>query len=131
MAFRYNMDRDFAGTLPGNGEAKGSMKMLDIAGCIGMKGIVLGERYKEKDAYDIYSVIGYCLAGPKSFAEFVKPRLVDALMEDSIASIKEKFRDIRAEGPSWVANFQSYDPEVKKREQAAAFATVQEFLEEM
>lgn len=129
LAFSHNIDKEITGVLPGNGEAIEKIKMLDIAGCIGMKGIVLGERYKEKDAYDLYSVIGYCLDNPTTVAEYVRPRLEDPIMNDGIESIKHKFRDIRAEGPSWTANFQSLDPEVKKREQAAAFVTVQEFLD--
>ncbi|MCK4266221.1 MAG: hypothetical protein KAX31_03000 [Thermoplasmata archaeon] len=129
LAFSHNIDRELSGMLPGDGEAIESIKMLDIAGCIGMKGIVLGERYKEKDAYDIYSVIGYCLNSPTAVAENIRPHLEDQIMNDGIESIKQKFRDIHAEGPSWTANFLSLDPEVKKREQAAAFVTVQEFLE--
>lgn len=131
LAFRHNMDRELNGTLPGDGEATGQMKMLDIAGCIGMKGIALGDRYKEKDAYDIYSVVGYCLENPASVAEQVRPRLDDQVMVKGIDSIREKFRNIRAEGPSWVATFLSSDPEVRKREQAAAFVTVEDFLKAM
>jgi len=129
LAFTHNFDRKISGTLPGDGEAMGNIKMLDIAGCIGMKGIVLGERYKEKDAYDIYSVIGHCLDSPTAVAENVRPHLGDNIMNDGIESIKQKFENIRAAGPSWTAIFQSLDPEVKKREQAAAFVTVEEFLE--
>lgn len=118
-----------SGTLPGNGEVVEKIKMLDIAGCVGMKGIVLGERYKEKDAYDIYSVIGHCLDSPTDVAENIKLHLEDSIMNNGIEVIKHRFRDIRAEGPSWVANFLTIDPELQKREQAAAFVTVQEFLE--
>lgn len=129
LAFSHNIDRKITGTLPGDGEAIENIKMLDIAGCIGMKGIVLGERYKEKDAYDLYSVIRYSLDSPTAVADHVRPQLADKIMNDGIDVIKHKFRNISAEGPSWTANFQSLDPEVKKREQAAAFVTVQEFLE--
>jgi len=129
LAFRYNYPRKIAGTLPGNGEAEEFLSMLDIPGCLGMKGIALGERYKEKDAYDIYSVIGYCLENPMEVAKKVKPHLEDEDLRASIDVIEKKFRNIKAEGPSWVGIFTSIDPELRQREQAAAYATVREFLE--
>lgn len=131
LAFEHNLNKRLNGVLPGNGETVEDIKMLDIAGCVGMKGIVLGDRYKEKDAYDIYSVVRYCLDDPKAVAEEIKPYLEDDLMREGIRSITQKFRNIRAEGPSWVANFTSLDPEEKEREQAASYITIKEFLDEL
>jgi hypothetical protein len=48
IAFQHNFKKEIRGTLPGDGESSAQVKMLDISGCIGMKGVVLGERYKEK-----------------------------------------------------------------------------------
>lgn len=128
LAFEFNYPVKFKGILPGNGEAEAELLMLSIPGCIGMKGIVLGERYKEKDAYDIYTVIRYCLSDPLEVAALVTPHLDNEHIATGIDAIRQKFRDINAEGPSWVAFFSSPDPEVKKREQAAAFAVVDEFI---
>ncbi|MBA3046156.1 MAG: hypothetical protein KKH41_01230 [Candidatus Thermoplasmatota archaeon] len=129
LAFRFNYPRKITGMLPGNGEAEEFLSMLDIPGCLGMKGIALGERYKEKDAYDIYSVIGYCLKNPIEVAKKVKPHLADEGLRAGIDSIEKKFRNIRAEGPSWVGIFTSVDSELRKREQAAAYSAVREFLD--
>ncbi len=75
IAFQYNTVIEIEGTLPDGAATKIGLKMLDISGCLGMKGITLGERYKEKDAYDIYAVATQCLDGPESVAEVVKPYL--------------------------------------------------------
>ncbi len=57
IAFQHNLKKEIKGTLPGNGQTSADVQMLDIADCIGMKGVVLDERYKEKDAYYIFTVI--------------------------------------------------------------------------
>lgn len=106
------------------------MRMLDITGCIAMKGIVLGERYVEKDAYDVFSVISQCLDGPTSVAAEVGPHLVDRDVAAGIDVIRAKFRDISAEGPSWVATFMSHgDLRTRERMAAEAFVKVRNFLD--
>ena len=92
--------------------------------------VVLGDRFKEKDAYDIYSVIGYCLDNPEEVAKRVKPHLSGPTMKVGIDIIKEKFRYIRAEGPAWVGYFlHPEDQEMKERAIARVFVKVNGFLE--
>ncbi|MDD1771931.1 MAG: hypothetical protein LUQ09_03340 [Methanomassiliicoccales archaeon] len=106
--------------------------MLDIVGCIGMKGVVLGERYKEKDAYDIFSVISQCLDNPGAVAQVVRPFQTEESMVLGIKNIRDKFRAIDAEGPSWVGAFlSSGDEEQRKRDQAESYALVRRFLREL
>jgi len=100
--------------------------------CVGMKGVVLGERYKEKDAYDIFAVISQCLENPSAVGKEVRPFLDEVSMGLGISNIRDKFRAIDAEGPSWVANFlSSVDAEQKKRDQAESFTLVKRFLREL
>jgi len=130
LAFNHNMNKRIEGLLPDNGESKIEIKMLDIPGCIGMKGIVLGEGYREKDAYDIYSVIGHCLENPSNIAKKVKPYLNEPSMKEGIDSIKDKFRNIRAEGPSWTAIFMyPTEEEMQDRIKAESYILVKEFLD--
>ncbi len=128
IAFRYNYTMKIKGILPNNGEAIEDLRMLNIAGSLGMKGIVLGLAYREKDAYDIYSVISQCLDNPKEVAAIVNAYLDDPDIAEGIDAIKQRFRDINAEGPAWVANFMSLDLEEQKRIKAEAFVLVEEFL---
>ena len=130
IAFQHNATIEIKGTLPDGAETKIDLKILDIPGCLGMKGITLGERYKEKDAYDIYTVVTQCMGGPEAVAEMVKPFLGEELIVRGIGSIKEKFRDQRGEGPTWTALFmEPYDEEQRMRVQAKVFVEMQKFIE--
>lgn len=101
--------------------------MADIVGCLTMKGIVLGERYREKDAYDIYTVVSRYKNGPRDVAEALKPYLRDPLVKDAFASIHEAFATRRTNGPQWVADFmQPASPEERERLVTDAFMTVHE-----
>ena len=129
LAFHHRERIKLEGTLPDGGETRTTLWMLDIPGCIGMKGTVLGERYKEKDAYDIYTVVGHCLDGPEEVAGLVREVLDDEILLRGIGVIREKFRSIRAEGPVWVATFlQPLDARMRDRLAAEAFVVLDRFL---
>lgn len=132
IEFQHNFKKEVRGTLPDGGEARAQIQMLDIAGCIGMKGVVLGERYKEKDAYDIFSVMSQCLDGPAAVARKVRPFLAEQSMGLGMTNIKDKFRSVEAEGPTWVGTFlANADAEQKKRYQAESYASAKRFLREL
>ena len=129
LAFRHNRLMSIESVLPGGGRAECEVRCLDIAGCIGMKGIVLGERFREKDAYDIYSVVGHCLGGPEEVAGDVAGHLGDEELSSGTDVIAQRFRGIEAEGPAWVASFlQPTDEEMRKRLTADAFVVMDRFL---
>lgn len=130
IAFQHNCRKEVHGILPANGETIAEIRMLDIPGCLGMKGIVLGTAYREKDAYDIFSVVSGCLESPTHVANMIKPYLHDEEFSLGIQMIQERFRDIRSEGPAWVANFlQPVDQEAKERVMAEVYVDMKKFLE--
>ncbi len=130
LAFAHHYPREMRGLLPENGTTVTKMNVLDLAGCIGMKGIVLGERYKEKDAYDIFTVISQCLSGPCEVSSVVRPFMEEDAMRTGIRNISDKFRSIDSEGASWVGNFlHGADLEQKKRTQAECYVVIGQFLE--
>ena len=129
LAFRHNRTVTIESTLPEGGMAECEFRVLDIPGCIGMKGIVLGERYREKDAYDIYSVVGHCLEGPEDVATAVSGHLGDEELSAGVDVIARRFRTIDAEGPAWVASFlQPTDEMMRERFTADAFVVVGRFM---
>jgi len=129
LAFQHNTSIEIEGTLPDGAETRTKFKMLDIPGCLGMKGITLGERYKEKDAYDIYTVATQCLEEPEAVAEEVKPFLGEELMARGMGCIKEKYGTQRGEGPTWTALFmEPTDEEKRKRVQAKVYVEMQKFI---
>ncbi len=130
LAFRHNFLKTINGMLPDNGEAEVEIRMLDIAGCLGMKGIVLGETYREKDAYDIFTVVSQCYDGVSSVAKEIKPHIKEHEIALGIQAIRQRFRNIRAEGPAWVANFLfPTDQIARERVIAEVHVIMQEFID--
>ncbi len=129
IAFSHNVVRKIDGFLPGDGRSAANLRILDIAGCMGMKGVVLGERYREKDAYDIFSVASQCLEDPPAVAREVRLCLGEESMNAGIANIKQKFRSVDADGPSWVGSFMHpTDKGMRERAQAESFVVMRQFL---
>lgn len=129
VVFDHNFSHPVRAMLPGDGEIEVEVKVADIVGILTTKGICLGERYKEKDAYDIYSVVGNYEEGPASAAEAVKPFLRKPLVGEAVGNIRKAFASPRANGPSWVATFLGASSESRReRLQQEAFLFVDEFL---
>jgi hypothetical protein len=130
VVFDHCFVYELAGVLPDGAENIVQVKIADMVGCLTMKGIVLGERYHEKDAYDLYSVIAYYKGGPRGTAEIIKPHyLGNALVREGIDTIAEKFESIRSVGPVGVGRFLGSDSAERERITADAFVSVSEFIE--
>jgi len=130
LALSHNCMITVDGQLPDGGHASTSVLMADVVGCVGMKGLALGSRYSEKDAYDLYAVVEYFGQGPQEVAAMVRPFLEEPLMAESIGHIRGMFGDERAAGPSWVANFLTEARDESHRRLAVrAFMVVSRFLE--
>ena len=104
-AFRYQTTLQLTGSLPEGGHLTVPLRMADAVACLTMKGVVLGERYREKDAYDIYALLAHYGAGPADVARCVHPHLSDPRVAEGIAGIRSAFATRAAHGPAWVAAF--------------------------
>lgn len=129
LAFRHHMTVNLTGALPDGGELTVPLRMADVVGCLAMKGIVLGERYREKDAYDIYAVIAHYQRGPRDVADTVRPHLEDGLVREGLTGIQRAFATRRANGPAWAAAFLVHAMFGQERERVTtdAFMMVSEF----
>lgn len=126
-ALHHKTTLKLTGVLPKGGEISVPIQMADVIGCLTMKGIVLGERYREKDAYDIYAVVSRYKGGPRDVADILKPHLKDPLVKDAVTSIHEAFATRKTNGPQWVADFmQPASPDQRERLITDAFMTVHE-----
>ena len=115
--------------LPSGGVTEVDLRITDVVGALTLKGIAIGERYAEKDAYDIYAICAYYLDGPPSVAEAFHPFLEERAVQLGLNSIAAKFRSLEAEGPSWVAAFLGEgDAEGIARIRQDAYMTVREVL---
>ena len=128
LALTHRGVRRFSGTLPGGAETMVDFQMLDVAGCLGTKGIALGERYKHKDAYDIVSILDDYGSGISEIARLVRPFGQDPLMEEAIHVLADKFRNERSEGPTWYAEFLGGDRDAREANSQRALQLTSEFL---
>jgi hypothetical protein len=128
-AFRHQTTITLEGALPDGGTLAVPLRMADLVGSLAMKGIVLGERFREKDAYDIYALLAHLDGGPKGAAEIIRPHLGDPLVQEGLQGIRSAFLTREANGPSWVAAFLG-SPVLAAEYQrlvTEAFMTVSEF----
>lgn len=128
-AFRHFTTLELSGALPDGGELTLPIRMADLVSCLTMKGIVLGERYREKDAYDIYALAAHYGEGPRAAAALLQPHLRDPLVEESMRHIRAAFATRQANGPAWVAGFLVHPmfAEAFERLRTDAFMVVKEF----
>lgn len=106
IAFKDKFECRITGELAEGGTKTVEAWVANLGAILALKGLALGDRYKEKDAYDIYAVVAHYKDGPRSAAEAVRPFLAEPAMEGSLARIREAFADRSANGPAWVASFQ-------------------------
>ena len=128
LALNHREARKLSGILPGGAETTVEFLMLDVAGCLGTKGIVLGERFKQKDAYDIISVLDEYGSGIPEIARIIKPFRQDPLIEEAIRVLADKFRTERSEGPAWYSEFLGGDGVAREASAQRAVQLASEFL---
>jgi hypothetical protein len=126
----HHLDFQLNGTLPDGAENSCPLKMANVVSILTMKGITISERYKEKDAYDIYSVLAHYKEGPKSCLEEIKPHLGNKLISEGMKGIFDKFPNADATGPFWASTFIAPgDPARIKVLQAEIYEDVRPFVE--
>jgi len=81
------------------------IKVADVKACFVMKGIAIGERTSEKDAYDLYMLARYYKEGPKSVLSELMRLRNHGLMKEALKNIEEHFKDIKSLGPVSIAKF--------------------------
>lgn len=113
--------------LPDGASARVRLKVADLVASLALKGIAIGERYAEKDAYDIYALCAHSGGGPQTVAAVLKPFMNEQPVHKGLRAIAQKFRALDAEGPTWVARFLGGgDPGTEARLRQDAFMTVHE-----
>ena len=81
------------------------IKVANVTACFVMKGVALGERTSEKDAYDLYMLARYYKEGPQSVLSELKKLGSHGLMKEALKNIEEQFKDVKSIGPVSVATF--------------------------
>jgi len=94
-----------SGPISSGADIELDIKVADVTACFVMKGIALGERTSEKDAYDLYMLARYYKEGPNSVLSELRELRNHGLMKEAFKNIEEQFKDIKSLGPVSVARF--------------------------
>jgi hypothetical protein len=129
IVFDNPIEFTLTGVLPNKAETSETFYIANIVGILTMKGYVLGQRYKEKDAYDIYSLVMHYKNGAASIAEEMRPYLNNGLVQEALQTIKTNFASTTSEGPTFVADFLHETGVAREALQAEAYAEVRRLLE--
>ena len=117
---------------PNGAKDSAIIRVASIVPFLIMKAIVLDDRLKEKDAYDIY----YCLKQYSDklddlVAEF-RPHLKNGLIQEGLAKLSKNFASVEHTGPKFVAAFEEItDEEDRTQMKRDAFERVNYLLQEL
>lgn len=127
---KHHMLLQLDGYLPDGSHHRCDLRLGNLVSILSMKGITISERYKEKDAYDIYALVAHYKEGASSCSEEISPFLKETLVKEGMRSICEKFGSEGAVGPVWAAKFIEPDNPANSRvRQAEIFRQVIPFVE--
>lgn len=120
------------GYLPDGSHHHCDLRLGNIVSILSMKGITIAERYKEKDAYDIYALIAHYKEGANSCYKEISPFFGNNLVKEGMQSICEKFSSEKSVGPTWAATFMEPDnPSAAKVRQTKIYRQVIPFVKKM
>jgi hypothetical protein len=129
IGLNHYFNHSIRGILPGNGETIVDARILDVVGCLVTKGLAMQGRYKEKDPYDVYTVVTCYKAGPQDAAKEFKMHMTNPTVKDALEYIQKQFESENSEGPHSVARFMfPGNPEAQSRTRLDAFMRLSEFF---
>lgn len=129
LVFEHTFSVSLSKKMPDGAINEIVLKVASVIPFLVMKGMALWDRYKEKDAYDIYFTVSNYPGGIKHLIDVFKPHKSSKLVQEGLGKIKAKFDDINSPGPVWVINFfEIDDEEEKERIKRDAFEKTNAFL---
>jgi len=130
LAFDQNFSVTLSSRMPDGAKNEVTIRIAEIVPFLVMKGMALWDRYKEKDAYDIYFAILYYPGGIPKLVSVFKPFKSNKLIREGLGKIRAKFKDVESPGPVWVTHFEEIDDEEEKeRVKRDVFERVNAFLD--
>jgi hypothetical protein len=130
LAFDQNFSVTLSSRMPDGAKNEVTIRIAEIVPFLVMKGMALWDRYKEKDAYDIYFAISYYPGGVQKLVSVFQPFKSNKLVREGLRKIRTKCKDVESPGPVWVANFEEIDDgEEKERVKRDAFERINAFLD--
>lgn len=132
IAFDDPLEVTIEGQLPGGGEDSVRVQVASIVSFLVMKGMVLDERLKEKDAWDIYYCVKNYPGGLDALAEELRSHIGHALVREGLGKIANHFASEKSVGPASVADFEDIsNPEDRELLQRDAYERVSYILNKL
>ena len=123
---------ELRGELPGGGIDSAIIKVASVVPFVVMKSMALGDRLKEKDAWDIYFVLRNYPSGPDAIVKEFEPYSDHGLVKEGLKILCGKFESEKHAGPKMVADFAEIeDQEERERIQRDSFEHVNFLLEKL
>ncbi|MFO8036080.1 MAG: nucleotidyl transferase AbiEii/AbiGii toxin family protein [Anaerolineales bacterium] len=114
LAFERPAVITLEGELPEKGKDRAHIRVASLPSFLIMKGFALGDRLKEKDAWDIYYCLRYFPGGLEAIIRELQPILKNELCREALGIIDEKFSNVDSIGPVLIANFEEMTDEQER-----------------
>jgi len=130
LVFDEPVECELKKEMPGGGVNKVKFKIPGAVPFVTTKGMTLWDRYKEKDAYDIWFLLKNYPGGISKLGYLFKSHLSNKLVKEGLEKVRSKFVAVDSPGPVWVANFlEAEDLEEQQRVQRDAYERIKAFLD--
>lgn len=130
LVFEHYRPLKVSANMPDGARNEVTIKIADIIPFLVMKGMSVWERYKEKDAYDIYFTLLHYPGGIDELVNIFEPFKSNKLVCEGLGKIRAKFKNTNAAGLVWLINFEDVDDEEEKeRLRRDAYERVNAFLD--
>ncbi len=120
LAFAEFTTVEVEATMPDGSINSAKINVAGVVPFLVMKGMVLSDRLREKDAYDIGYLVREYPGGPKALALVFEPYRSNKLVIEGLSKIRDKFRSTDHWGPASYVNFEQIeneeDREIEKRD---------------
>lgn len=105
LALRFNEVVALSGNMPGGGTNQVEIAVCSIPALLAMKGHAIANRFKQKDAYDIYYCVRNFPGGVEALATACRPLLAFKDGQAGYDFIAGKFDSLEGFGPTCVRKF--------------------------
>ena len=129
LVFEHKFEYTLKAKLPNGADGETTFYVADVVAMLAMKSYVLGQRYKDKDAYDFYNLLAYYKGGVQDVAREIKPFVGVVPYPEGLDNVREWFKGQNAPGPNAVADFDHLEGEGRSLLMQQVFEITQRLLE--
>ena len=132
LAFADPIEVTIEGNLPSGAKDSAIIKVASIVPFLIMKAIVLDDRMKEKDAYDIYYCLKQYSNSLDDLVDEFRPHLKNSLIQEGLSKLAKNFASEEQTGPKFVNAFgEITDEEDRIQMERDAYERVNYLLQEL